>query len=79
MKFNIPVEVLTIIQQLQKNNFEAYLVGGCVRDLLLKKEPKDWDIATQAKPEEIQRIFPESIYENAFGTVGIKTSSEQEN
>ncbi|HOK34934.1 MAG TPA: HD domain-containing protein [Candidatus Paceibacterota bacterium] len=79
MKFNIPLEVLTIIQQLQKNNFEAYLVGGCVRDLLLKKEPKDWDIATQAKPEEIQRIFPESIYENAFGTVGIKTSSEQEN
>ncbi|HPQ22898.1 MAG TPA: HD domain-containing protein [Candidatus Paceibacterota bacterium] len=79
MKFNIPVEVLTIIQRLQENNFEAYLVGGCVRDLLLKKEPKDWDIATQAKPEEIQRIFPESIYENAFGTVGIKTSSEQEN
>jgi len=79
MKFNIPLEVLTIIQQLQKNNFEAYLVGGCVRDLLLKKEPKDWDIATQAKPEEIKKIFPESIYENAFGTVGIKTSSEQEN
>ncbi len=79
MKFNIPLEVLTIIQQLQKNNFEAYLVGGCVRDLLLKKEPKDWDIATQAKPEEIKKIFPESIYENSFGTVGIKTSSEQEN
>lgn len=47
-------------------------MGGCVRDILLNREPKDWDIATNAKPEKIQGIFPDSIYENQFGTVGVK-------
>ena len=60
--------------------FEASLVGGCVRDILLDPqaggEPKDWDITTNAKPEEIQKIFPESVYENDFGTVGVKTDSD---
>lgn len=73
----IPQEILEIINSLQKANFEAYLVGGCVRDLFLHKEPKDWDITTNAKPEEIQKIFPDSIYENTFGTVGVKTHSSE--
>ncbi len=51
-------------------------MGGCVRDMLIGRDPKDWDIATNAKPEEIQKIFPDSVYENDFGTVGIKTESE---
>lgn len=72
----IPQEILEVITQLTENNFEAYLVGGCVRDLLLGREPKDWDIATKAKPEEIQVIFPQSVYENQFGTVSVKTASE---
>ena len=42
------------------------------------REPKDWDITTDAKPQEIQKIFPESVYENKFGTVAIKTGSENE-
>jgi putative nucleotidyltransferase with HDIG domain len=46
-------------------------VGGCVRDLILEREPKDWDIATNAKPEEIIPLFEKTIYENKFGTVGI--------
>lgn len=54
----------------------GYAVGGCIRDLMLGKEPKDWDVTTNAKPEEIQRIFPDNIYENTFGTVAIKTGSE---
>jgi tRNA nucleotidyltransferase (CCA-adding enzyme) len=58
--------------------FEAYIVGGCVRDLLMKKEPKDWDITTNALPEEIQKIFPESVYENNFGTVGVKIKKGEE-
>ena len=78
MKFNIPEEILNIAEKLEKNNFQTYLVGGCVRDLLMGREPKDWDITTDAKPQEIQKIFPESVYENKFGTVAIKTGSENE-
>jgi len=68
-------EIKEIAGTLLKAGFEACLVGGCVRDVLLEKEPKDWDITTNAKPEEIQKIFPDSVYENNFGTVGIKTDS----
>ena len=73
----IPQDIKELSLELKKNKFEAYLVGGCVRDLLLNREPKDWDIATNAKPEEIQKIFPENVYENSFGTVGVKTGSEE--
>ena len=71
----LPKEIKNILGELEKQGFEGYAVGGCVRDLLMKKEPKDWDITTSAKPEEIQKIFPESFYENNFGTVTIKTAS----
>ncbi len=78
----IPKEILEVISKLCKNNFEAYLVGGCVRDLLLGNPPaggpKDWDITTNATPEKIQEIFPDSFYENEYGTVGVKTGSEDE-
>ncbi len=74
----IPSFVQEIGKKLRENNFEAYLVGGCVRDLLLKKEPQDWDITTNARPEEIQKIFPESVYENDFGTVGVKIKENGE-
>ncbi|MDI6734253.1 MAG: HD domain-containing protein [Patescibacteria group bacterium] len=86
MKFNISKEIINISNELKKAGFEAYLVGGCVRDLITGSEPKDWDIATDAKPEEIQKIFstyagatadkPATIYENNFGTVAVKTNSE---
>ena len=52
-----------IVLQVGYSGFKVYLVGGCVRDLLIKRAPKDWGIATDAKPEEIQKIFPESVYE----------------
>ncbi len=68
-------EIKDIVSALEKAGFEAYLVGGCVRDLILNKEPKDWDIATNALPEEIQKVFPDSVYENQFGTVAVKTES----
>lgn len=70
---SIPNPVLHILSALEEAHFEAYIVGGSVRDLLLGREPKDWDIATNAIPEEIQYIFPKSFYENEFGTVGVKT------
>ncbi len=68
----IPTQVIEVLQKLEQNRFEAFVVGGCVRDLLAGKEPKDWDVATNAKPEEVQKIFPDSFYENEFGTVGVK-------
>ena len=75
-KFEKTKEVRDIADKLTDAGFEPYLVGGCLRDLLLGKNPKDWDLTTNAKPEEIQKIFPDSVYENKFGTVGIKTESE---
>lgn len=75
-QFEIPKEVRDIVSVLTKAGHEAYIVGGCVRDLLMNRIPKDWDIATDAKPEEIQKLFPDSVYENEFGTVGVKTDSE---
>ena len=73
---NIPKEVQTILTELEGHNFKAYLVGGCVRDLFLDRTPKDWDITTNALPDEVQKVFPDSVYENDFGTVGVKTRSE---
>ena len=68
----IPQPVRQIIQVLQAASFEAYIVGGCVRDILLNKTPKDWDITTNALPEKIQELFPDHYYTNSFGTVGVK-------
>ncbi len=67
----LPKEVQTIITTLNQAGFEAFAVGGCVRDLLLEKEPSDWDITTSANPNEIQELFPKSFYTNAFGTVTV--------
>lgn len=78
IKLQIPVEVQDIAVALEKAGFEAYVVGGCVRDMLLGKEPSDWDITTNALPEQIQEVFPDSLYENNFGTVAVKTRSEVE-
>src|SRR3989344_2069902 len=73
---DIPKEVKFVTEKLESAGFEAYIVGGCVRDMLLKREPEDWDIATNAKPEEIQKIFPENFYENRFFTVTVLTKSK---
>ena len=78
-KLSIPKEVKNVLKALEGADFEAYVVGGCVRDLLLGLEPKDWDITTNAKPEEVQKLFKDSFYENEFGTVGVKTSSKDAN
>ncbi len=72
----LPKEVQLILNTLKEGGFEAYVVGGCVRDLMLGNEPKDWDVTTNATPEQIQKLFPEHVYENTFGTVAVKTGSE---
>jgi len=68
---NIPKEVLRIAETLESAGFEAYLVGGCVRDLILGRTPKDWDLTTNAHPEKIEELFPETYYNNDYGTVGV--------
>jgi len=71
MKFKIPSLVCQVITTLTKHQFEAYIVGGAIRDILIDSPTYDWDFTTNAKPEQIQKIFPESFYDNKFGTVGI--------
>ncbi len=65
----IPKYIQKIIKDIKASGYEAYIVGGCVRDILMAKEPKDWDITTNALPEQILKIFKDARYENIFGTV----------
>ena len=59
-----------IVQQLRQAGYSAYLVGGCVRDLLLGRDPSDWDITTSATPQDVMRLFPETYTVGAqFGVV----------
>lgn len=76
MRKDVPQAILEVHGRLREAGFEAYLVGGCVRDLLIGRNPKDWDITTNARPEQIQPLFEETFYENDFGTVGVVTQSE---
>jgi len=74
----LPPEVWEIFRKFKKEGLEIYLVGGAVRDLLLGKEIYDLDFATIAHPEEIQKILPDSFYDNVFGTVAL-TMGEPKN
>ena len=69
--FSVPKEVSHVTDGLEMAGFEAFLVGGCVRDLLLNRKPKDWDITTNATPEQIEKLFENTFYENDYGTVGV--------
>lgn len=72
---NIPQGIIWTLKQLQDAGFESYVVGGCVRDIFLGRNPHDWDLTTNAIPEEIIDVFEKTdrrvVYENNFGTVGI--------
>ena len=61
IEMRVPADAEQIIEKLNEHGFEAYVVGGCVRDSLLGKEPEDWDITTSAKPEEVKAIFSRTI------------------
>ena len=67
----LPTEVIIVVKTLNDKGFEAYLIGGCVRDILLGRKPKDWDVTTNAKPEDIISSFTDTFYENNYGTVGV--------
>ena len=61
MHIKLPEKVKYIISRLEKNGYEAYAVGGCVRDSILDRVPEDWDITTSAKPEEVKKLFQATI------------------
>ncbi len=71
MKLKLPLLVDQIMKTLEDAGYKAYVVGGPVRDVLLGRLAKDWDFTTNATPEQIQALFPESFYDNKFGTIGI--------
>jgi putative nucleotidyltransferase with HDIG domain len=70
----VPGPVLDVLRTLWTNGHAAYVVGGSVRDVFLGREPLDWDLATDARPDRVQALFPGAVYENRFGTVAVRTS-----
>ncbi len=68
----LPQSAKHIIDTLTKAGYQAYAVGGSVRDILMTRPTHGWDFTTNAAPEEILKLFPDSFYDNKFGTVGIK-------
>ncbi len=68
--------VRDILEKVTKSGYKIYIVGGAVRDLLMNREVGDWDFTTDAKPEELLKIFPEGFYDNKFGTVGIAIGNQ---
>ena len=71
----VPEDVAELMGQLRAARFAAYVVGGAVRDTLAGRAPSDWDLATDATPDQLRNAFPDAQYENRFGTVGIPTSA----
>jgi poly(A) polymerase/tRNA nucleotidyltransferase (CCA-adding enzyme) len=77
VRLRIPADVEKVIDQLRERGHEAYVVGGCVRDAIRGVDPADWDVATDARPEEIQGIFKRSLYLNRFGTVVVRMGEHE--
>ncbi|HEY8807559.1 MAG TPA: CCA tRNA nucleotidyltransferase [Candidatus Limnocylindria bacterium] len=73
----VPKDVERVVDTLIANGFEAFVVGGCVRDALRGVDPQDWDVATSAKPDEIQKLFKRSLYTNRFGTVVVSSGAHE--
>lgn len=71
VKFLVPSLVIRILSTLNKKGFQAYIVGGAVRNLFQQKAVDDWDFTTNAVPQQILRLFRESFYDNEFGTVRV--------
>jgi putative nucleotidyltransferase with HDIG domain len=72
----IPPAVLGLLDTLRSGGHAGYVVGGSLRDVLLGREVHDWDLATDARPERMLELFPRAVYENTFGTVGVRSDGE---
>ncbi|MCY4577323.1 MAG: CCA tRNA nucleotidyltransferase [Candidatus Kaiserbacteria bacterium] len=71
LSLSVPEFAVEVAQTLHSAGFEVYLVGGCVRGLIMGREVADWDFTTNATPGQIQGLFEHTVYENDFGTVGV--------
>ena len=71
-----PPSVRAVIDHLNAHGHAGYAVGGSVRDALLGRAPKDWDLATDARPDRLLHLFPGAVYENAFGTVAVRRDNQ---
>jgi tRNA nucleotidyltransferase (CCA-adding enzyme) len=76
LEASAPAPVRQVIDRLAVEGCAAYVVGGSLRDALLGRTPADWDLATDAQPDRLVRIFPGSVYENRFGTVAVRHGDE---
>src|ERR1022692_3327630 len=73
------LHAIHVVRELRKHGFEAYFAGGCVRDMLLGFEPTDYDVTTNATPNEVMRIFPETYAVGAqFGVVLVPIPKDSE-
>src|SRR5579872_6450965 len=73
----LDLDIKSILEQITDAGFEVAVVGGAVRDLLSGSEPNDWDLTTNAKPEEILKLFKGAFYNNRFGTVGVPLDNQK--
>jgi putative nucleotidyltransferase with HDIG domain len=73
----VPADVERVVARLVAAGHEAYVVGGCVRDALRGVDPHDWDVATSATPDEIQKVFRHALYLNRFGTVIVRQGDHE--
>ena len=72
----VPVAVLDLLGTLWADGRAAYVVGGSLRDVVLGRQPDDWDLASDARPETLVELFPGAVYENRFGTVAVRRDGE---
>jgi putative nucleotidyltransferase with HDIG domain len=72
----VPAPVMSLLDRLHAGGHAAYVVGGSLRDALLGREPNDWDLATDARPDRIVALFPGAVYENRFGTVAVRQDED---
>lgn len=72
INIELPPEIASFLAKFSDKTYEVFVVGGAVRDVIQNTSVSDWDFATNAKPEEIQSIFPDSYYNNTYGTVTVK-------
>ena len=76
-QLRVPPDVERVVAKLLASGYEAYVVGGSVRDAIRGVDPHDWDVTTSATPEEIQKVFRRSLYLNHFGTVVVRSGDHE--
>jgi len=77
LDLQVPKDVERVVEKLTGAGHDAYVVGGCVRDAIRGVDPQDWDVATDATPKEIQKLFAKSLYTNRFGTVVVRSGDHE--